>query len=145
MAHNIWHYTSFLCAYLSNRQQCVSINSLSNLVPVTSGVPQGSILGPLLFMVYINDSVTDFSSKLPDTHLYADDTKCSKEITSSVDSFLLQSDINAILNWSKTSQLLYYYMIPRLLLFASATTTTSTATVSTSLTTAGYKPTEALG
>ena len=64
-------------AYLANRFQYVSVNNqYSQLLPVESGVLQGSILGPLLFILYVND--------LPDTFLhsnmllFADDTKSSK-------------------------------------------------------------------
>ena len=59
-------------SYLSNRRQCVEVGgTMSDFLPITCGVPQGSILGPLLFLVYINDMVTSLNCKLS---LYADDS-----------------------------------------------------------------------
>ena len=87
-------------AYLTDRNQYVSINNYhSSLLPVISGVPQGSILGPLLLLVFIND--------LPDCVLnstmllFADDVKCSLPISSQFDCFLLQNDLDVLTVWSK--------------------------------------------
>ena len=59
--------------YLSNRHQRVTVlGKTSHPLPVLSGVPQGSILGPLLFLLYVNDLPQATSS----IAMYADDTKC---------------------------------------------------------------------
>jgi hypothetical protein len=64
---------NWFTSYLHGRTQCVSIaNSTSALLPITCGVPQGSILGPLLFLLYINDIIN--SSSLLQFTLFADDT-----------------------------------------------------------------------
>ena len=59
-------------AFLGNRRQKVVVEGEeSDSVPVTSGVPQGSVLGPILFLVYINDLPDNIVSQV---HLFADDT-----------------------------------------------------------------------
>jgi len=64
----------WFCSYLSDRQQVVCINSTSSEpLTVTSGVPQGSILGPLLFSIYVNDLPT--VPRKCSSQCYVDDTK----------------------------------------------------------------------
>ena len=93
-------------AYLTDRIQCVRVNSAtSDLMPVTSGVPQGSILGPLLFVLFINNLPTNLKSAL--SFLFADDTKCLQPIRCPNDAFLFQADLDSIFQWSKTSHLTF--------------------------------------
>jgi len=81
-----------------NRVQCVSINNhLSNTLPIISGVPQGRRLGPLLFLIFINDLPSVIISHLFE---FADDTKCFRKILSMLDIELLQKDLNSLFDWS---------------------------------------------
>jgi hypothetical protein len=85
-------------SYLCNRSQTVTINAeSSSTVRVTSGVPQGSILGPLLFVMFINDLPSCF--KHSQALLYADDLKLFSPISSVSDCKLLQTDIDSLSNW----------------------------------------------
>jgi hypothetical protein len=86
--------------YLEGRLQRVVINgAYSEWLPVTSGVPQGSILGPLLFVIFINDMPSCVSSDT-EISLFADDSKCSRIISTIADQLALQKDLNALFNWS---------------------------------------------
>ena len=90
-------------AFLNDRKQRVVIQgNKSEWAPVTSGVPQGSVLGPLLFLVFIND--------LPDTVrsnilLFADDAKIFRPVTLPSDCIELQHDLDALMAWSARWQL----------------------------------------
>lgn len=89
----------WISAYLSNRSQFVEIkNCTSSVLPVTSGVPQGSVLGPLLFLIYVNDLV-DVVAGTVSIRLFADDCVVFKDISSANDHILLQNSICAIGDW----------------------------------------------
>ena len=88
-------------SYLRNRKQHVVVNGVaSSSVPVISGVPQGAVLGPLLFLIYIDGiSILKFSDGST-LSLYADDMLLYKVTSSNADYIHLQHDIDRIQNWS---------------------------------------------
>ena len=94
----------WISSYLCNRTQRVIFkNKRSDEIKVTSGVPQGSHIGPLLFILFIND-VCDYiqhSSIL----LYADDCKIYKSIENTNDSSLLQEDLNSFNEWCRCNKM----------------------------------------
>ena len=88
----------WLGSFLKNRTQYVSINEASSsTTTVTSGVPQGSVLGPILFIYYINDMPDAIQSSLK---IFADDTKIYTPVTSTEDKNKLQNSLNELTDWS---------------------------------------------
>ena len=84
--------------FLTNRRQRVQIRgSYSEWSPVISGVPQGSILGPIMFLIYVNDIPNIITST---AKLFADDTKIYRQINKVEDSIALQSDLTALDLWA---------------------------------------------
>ena len=86
-------------AFLSGREQFVEIRGTkSDKLSVTSGVPQGSVLGPVLFLIYINVLVNELECPVL---LLADDAKIFKEIRSQDDIEAMQRDLRRLENWSE--------------------------------------------
>ena len=95
----------FMKNYLSGREQCVILDGhKSSSKSVLSGVPQGSILGPILFVLFINDLPQGLHS---DTNLalYADDTKIWRTIKTDDDTAKLQLDIDYLDRWAKANKM----------------------------------------
>ena len=90
----------FITNYLCDREQQVVIgNSTSTRKAVLSGVPQGSILGPILFVLFINDLPKGLSHGT-ELALYADDTKIWRRVLTENDHISLQRDIDYLYRWS---------------------------------------------
>ena len=70
-----------------------------------SGVPQGSVLGPILFLIYINDSEDNISSKVL---TFADDTELFRKVTNVTDKKSLQDDLDKLAKWSEKWQMLFH-------------------------------------
>jgi hypothetical protein len=91
---------SWIQDFLTRRYQQVSINrETSNRKEVTSGIPQGSVLGPILFVIYINDLPEAVESE---AYLFADDTKIFRVINSLEDQQILQNELVKLEKWSDT-------------------------------------------
>ncbi|KAF2363771.1 Reverse transcriptase domain [Trinorchestia longiramus] len=95
------NYSRWIRNWLTGRIQRVVIHDETNdSALVTSGVPQGSVLGPLLFIIYINDLDVGIISKI---NKFADDTKlCDRTFT---ERDRIQSDLNRLLQWTETWQM----------------------------------------
>ena len=93
----------WICSYLSNRSQLVAVGGFVSVpVAVTSGVPQGSHLGPLMFIIFINNLVSKLSCS---ALLYADDLKLFHRITGIESCIALQLDLDTLTSWCKVNRM----------------------------------------
>jgi hypothetical protein len=84
--------------FLTDRKQKVSVNGAESINHnVTSGIPKGSVLGHILFVIYINDMPDHVDTE---AYLFTDDTKVYKEIKTQTDTTSLQKDLDNLQEWS---------------------------------------------
>lgn len=105
LLHKLHHYGvsdtthAWISSFLNGRRQAVVVDGQkSDFIPVRSGVPQGSVIGPVLFLIYINDLPTRVSSL---SRLFADDTALYRLIATSEDHNTLQSDLQELEVWEQ--------------------------------------------
>ena len=92
---------SWFADYLNERRQRVVLEGVSSsFLNVTSGLPQGSVLGPLLLLIYANDLPSAASHSI--VPMFADDSKCYRQISHPRDRDLIQDDLNSLHQWSQT-------------------------------------------
>ena len=95
----------WLKSWLTSRDQRVVVDGdHSTSVPVRSGVPQGTVLGPLMFLLYINDIGDDIKSSI---RLFADDSLIYMAISSRDHCQQLQDDLTTVVNWTKKWQMIF--------------------------------------
>lgn len=111
LLQKLYHYGirgsahQILSSYLCNRKQCIYVNgTYSNYLSVNIGVPQGSVLGPLLFLIYINDvhnAIPNVSTRLfaDDTNVFLFDRSCDDLIVRGVDT------LHRLCSWFDTNKL----------------------------------------
>ena len=97
---------SWIKSFLTSRKQRAVVNGeVSDRSDVTNGVPQRSVLGPILFLCYINDLPLVIQNTVK---VFADDTKIYSEVGSVKDCRRLQNDLDQISDWSKTWELKFH-------------------------------------
>ena len=113
LLHKLDHYgvrnstLRWIESYLSHRKQSVLLDGTrSTEADVLSGVPQGTVLGPLLFLAFINDLPE--MTKHSDARLFADDCLLYRHISSQQDSALLQQYLTALEGWETTWQMQFH-------------------------------------
>jgi len=95
---------TWIKSFLTKRTQQVSVNrTLSAKTEVISGVPQGSVLGPLLFLIMIQDIDTNILHSFLSS--FADDTRLMKEISNITDIQLLQNDLESVYRWTASNNM----------------------------------------
>src|SRR6218665_1086242 len=91
--------------WLKDKRQRVGIRgAFSEWIGVRSGVPQGSVLGPLLFIIFINDIDIGILSKISK---FADDTKLCKDVVTEEDASVMREDLRRLYEWAKDWQMLF--------------------------------------
>ena len=99
---------AWISDYLTDRKQRTVLNgSISHSLPVTSGVPQGSVLGPLLFIIFMSDINSVNLSHESKLLLYADDILLYRPVTSGNDYKFLQEDIDSLSAWCNSNHLTF--------------------------------------
>ena len=99
--------TDWIEQWLTDRRQRVVVDGeVSNGKSVLSGVPQGSVLGPILFLIYINDLDDSITSNVLK---FADDTKLFRKVNTDGDKQQLQNDLDRLVKWSEKWQMLFNF------------------------------------
>ena len=98
--------TDWIEQWLTDRRRVVVDGEVSNWKSVLSGVPQGSVLGPILFLIYINDLDDSITSNVLK---FADDTKLFRKVNTDGDKQHLQNDLDRLVKWSEKWQMLFNF------------------------------------
>ena len=96
----------WIASFLHQQQQrVVCEGEMSSWVPETSSVPQGSMIGPILVLVYINDLPAKLQAKV---RLFADNTIVYMAVTNETDAAILQKDLKLLKEWENRSQMSFH-------------------------------------